>query len=106
MCLWEHSTIPRDQVLSILVMRSLLLGAFLLAIVADWNAIAGFDGNTPVDGGLLQDDLRLFVNRRAYTLQFRHSNRSSGRSCQIQLTFRADSNLNSRRVSEGTFRCC
>ena len=47
-----------------------------------------------------------FVNRRAYTLQFRHSNRSSGRSCQIQLTFRADSNLNSRRVSEGTFRCC
>jgi hypothetical protein len=28
-----------NQVLSVLVMRSLLLGAFLLAIVADWNAI-------------------------------------------------------------------
>jgi hypothetical protein len=58
-----------------------VVACFLLAIqlmVADWKSIAGFDGNTPKKCS----ETRLFVNRRAVTLQFRHPNRSRGGSCK------------------------
>ena len=35
----------------------------------------------PVGEELVRDYFRLFVNRRAYTVQSRHPNRSSGRHC-------------------------
>jgi hypothetical protein len=72
----EHSTIR------VLVMRSLLLRAFQLAIqlmVADWNSIAGFDGNTPRRRRTAPRRLKVYSSTggRIY-LQFRHPNRSSG----------------------------